>query len=269
MRLKVGKNVVSMLVALTLIFASALAANAENVNSQSSLDTQLVQKGYPQEVLDNLIDPIKEELLNSAGQFEGADIRNFHYKDGTLEELPNTISYQGNVRTQNPVLRGTLPTTDLSLVTLYAGLDKTADGKKRYRLTANWSWKKLPLVVETDKMAIWYNDQFETDVQTNGGYGCQHYNGSSYTSCGGTPSDISSSGAAWNFKLGALSLNSGGCWLNVQAKSVTSGSTTAVFVGKYAHNYFANTQIGVSFGVTSVTFSGSFDEAATQTSWYM
>ncbi|WP_146250307.1 hypothetical protein [Paenibacillus flagellatus] len=245
---------------LTIMFTLSLFSVA---SAQTNPDDVLRQKGYPQEILDILSYNDKQDLIsNGVVKFEGSSTKEYYYND------------QGNLVQKGELSTlGTIPTTDLSLVTLYSGLDPAPDGTKRYRITTNFRWKNKPQIRDDDKIGLAYNEYFTTDPITNGNYYCSHntvLNGQYYqhvSNCGGRPSDISNSGAGWTIELTPTYLDAGTVSMNIKAKEAATGNKTAVALGKYGHNKAAGSQLQINFVLGSITFTGSFDDAASQASW--
>ncbi|MFC4768131.1 hypothetical protein [Effusibacillus consociatus] len=119
---------------------------------------------------------------------------------------------------------------------------------------------------------------FESDTYTNGGYACKEYTSGSLNgpwtdtgnNCYGRTSDISFGGAAWYIDKHHGEFDKGWAQLKVKTKQKDADTwgKTAIALGKYGHDKSSGGYgLGVSIGYVSISYSGTFDDAATQTSW--
>ncbi|MFS0724134.1 hypothetical protein [Paenibacillus sp. 1P07SE] len=262
------KKLTTALVIFTLIFTCfSLSAFAENENySEEILDAKLKKMGFPDELLNDLPLGAKRDVIDNEGlKFAGNEKTEFYVDENgkLVEKIQNTGEMS---------IMGTIPDTDMTMNVFRVDLSSEG-GKKRYRIYNSWNWLTWTWFGLTDKAGLSYNNNFETDVTTNGEYACATYHRQtpsgpeSYVgNCGGRTGDITYGGASWNYDKQASGFDSGYVAMNIKAK-VTSG--TAIILGKVVHDTSLNGTIGVQIGWAQLGYSssGSFDEASGQDSW--
>jgi hypothetical protein len=247
------------------VFASSLDVKP---NTEKKLDTKLKKLGFPDEYISILPLEQKQDIIESDpvgfGGFEKTDF--YLDENGQMQEIKqDEIS-----------IMGTIPKADMTLWNGRSDLGYI-NGRKTYRIYVNWEWHISPWFGYEDKIALSYNDEFQTRVSNNGNYTCKSYvkstdsNYSKTTDCFGRPSEITFGGAAWNYDIayGGQMLNSGWAMMDIESKKNNKPSGTGIILSKYYHKTGVSGSIGLSIGYVSISVSSGsgYDEAAAQSSW--
>lgn len=133
--------------------------------SESYIDSELVLRGYPQIVLDEMSFSAKQSIYNDKDLFfKGAAITTYDQQNGTFENYE--ISSNGTM----PL--GQIPTSDLSLVWSINGDRNDASIIK---VVYSYSWIKLPIFRWQDPIAVSWDDAL-FEMKTDSFYKVDQYN---------------------------------------------------------------------------------------------
>lgn len=245
------------------IYAATADINSENLNQQ--LDKKLRKIGYPDELISIIHLEQKQDIVASNPvEFAGYEKQAFYYdENGKLQKIDSSVS----------------PMSNIDKADLYFVISKTYlgtfGGRKTFRIYLDWKWNIKTFYNWEDKIALSYNDVFQTRVSTNGNYYCQHYTGAfggtvyPADNCGGAPADISFGGASWYVDKHS-GADEGYVAMDIETKATNNPPITGIILGKYVHKTGFDGGIGltIKYVEITVTNSGGYDELATQHSFY-
>jgi len=257
----------SFVLCFSVLISSSAVFAAEGFSNEEEINKQLKELGATDEYIEIITLEQKLDIINSNPESFSVERTDFQVdSNGQIQEIK-----KGDIKA-----RGTITPSDLSLFNGKSDLGYI-DGKKTYRIYVNWEWYKATVFNYTDKIALSYNDQFQTRVSNNGRYQCAAYstntntNKTETTNCGGRPSEISFGGAGWNHdvKFGAGWRNSGYAQMDIETKSSNNPSGSLIVLSKYLHKTGFSGALGVNIKYVSISVeTGSgYDEAAAQGSW--
>lgn len=148
------KKLASLALAAIMVMVMSVTAFAEE-NGIFNPDTELLERGYPQVVLDSMDNDAKMDIYNDDVIFAGAVILYYNEEDGTFTDI--TVEEDGSYITP----RGQISTSDLSLSFTYS-TSKTS-GKLNYvKVTYSYNWASLPFFRWQDPVSVsWDNSKFE------------------------------------------------------------------------------------------------------------
>lgn len=272
---KYFKKLVSLALIATMVMGMSITAFADE-NDTFNLDTELLERGYPQIVLDTMDNDAKMNLYNNDAIFAGATISYYNEEDGTFTDI--IVEEDGSYIAP----RGQISTADLSLSFTYSIVKNS--GKLNYiEVTYSYNWTILPVFRWQDPVSVsWDNSKFEmTDdsfskVDKYDGYvtgasgipigphiGLVHSSENGYASA-------SAAGVTWYADLKGYTgieptkLYGYGTFRLKPISSTSSGSTT--LYGHYVHPTIAiSLSVSVSsYGNFSVSVGSGFDECGSQ-----
>ena len=128
-------------VALTAVMALGMTTTAfANEKDTLNLDAALMEKGYPQIVLDTMDEDTKMDIYNEGDiAFCGAVITYYDENSGTYSEID--VNEDGTYIAP----RGQISTSDLSLSFTYSRSPAAKNTKLSYiKVTYNYNWLNLP-----------------------------------------------------------------------------------------------------------------------------
>ena len=128
-------------VALTAVMALGMTTTAfANEKDTLNLDAALMEKGYPQIVLDTMDEDTKMDIYNEGDSaFCGAVITYYDENSGTYSEID--VNEDGTYIAP----RGQISTSDLSLSFTYSRSPAAKNTKLSYiKVTYNYNWLNLP-----------------------------------------------------------------------------------------------------------------------------
>lgn len=166
---------------------------------------------------------------------------------------------------------GTIPVSDLTMSISAADLGRY-NGRKTYTIFYTWNWNKTTVFNYTDKVALSYNDEFQTRVSNNGGYTCSsgsRREGSTLpptsSNCSGRTADISYGGAAWFYDVKSGDINYGWVGMDVETKK-TNSSGSLIVLAKYFHKtgFPGSIALNIGYGTITVSSGMGYDEASDQ-----
>lgn len=253
--------------------ATALAAEAQSNN----VDTILLERGYPQIVLDTMSEGSKNDTYMENTTFAGAVITYYNESDGTSTQI--SVNEDGTYVAP----RGQIPQADLTL-TLACSKSESAAGKLNFLIIKyDYNWKKLPLWRWQDTMSVsWDPSKFE--MSDDGFYKEDRYDGyiigangehigpyvNQIHSSESRYASGSSAGVSWYADLKGYigvvptALYGYGRFKLVPKSTTYDGST--IFYGQYVHSK-GNKVIGVNistYGSFSITAGDDYDECGSQ-----
>lgn len=256
---------VFMLVMPVVSFAEESMAAKERTTpiTIEELNNELKQLGFSDQIVLEMPLDQKQYIIskNPVGLFN-LETHDFYISEnGEMREI-NSDEYS---------TFKTIPTADLTMTTSVIDLGRIS-GRQTYTLIYQWSWKKTTAFAWTDRVALSYNDEFQTRISTNGAYSCRS---SSYragstlpptgTNCGGRPADVTYGGASWNYDVKLGDINSGWVTMDIETKA-TNKSGSLITLAKYYHKTGLPGSLGLNIGYASidVTSGSGYDEAASQ-----
>lgn len=275
--MKKNKKLVSTVVLLTMVLSLYFTAFASKPTDTTSIDIALLERGYPQIVLDTMDSGAKEELYNEPDlYFAGTELIFYDEESGTFQEM--SISDNGIM----PM--GQIPTADLSLNWTTSISKNNDDSVKNVDVKYSYNWRNLPFFRWQDPIAIsWDDEKFR--IKDNSFYKIDKYDGN-YINSSGMPTgsftgkvkseeygyaSAYSAGVTWyadlkgyDILLVATKLYGYGSFKLEPISTTYNGSTT--LYGKYVHPT-ASASIGInigSYGAFSVTGGSNYDERGNQ-----
>lgn len=266
------KKVVSIVLALAMIFSlsiSAFAAEASSVSEEKMIES-LIERGYPAIYLEHTSPSVIESLYAKPDAvFEGATITTYDEQTGAF------VDYE--IPADGIMLLGQIPTADLTLTWSVSNNNKTGTEKL---VMYSYSWNKLPFFRWQDPMAVsWDSDKFE--MKDSSFYKVDKYDGfianeSYYESFTG---EIKSeeygyarafdSGVTWYADLvGYLGITATKLYGHSEfvLRKLATGSGSSTLYGHYVHPT-ASVSLSINigdYGSFSVTGGSNFDERGNQ-----
>lgn len=148
------KKLVSIALSAVMIMGMSVttfAAEKETTN----IDTVLLERGYPQIVLDSMDTDAKADIYNDNVTFAGAVLS--YYDEETSSFTDISVDEDGSYIAP----RGQISTSDLALSFTYS--KSTSSGKLSYiKVTYNYNWTNLPFFRWQDPVSVsWDNSKFE------------------------------------------------------------------------------------------------------------
>lgn len=145
------KKLVYLLLSAVMIMGMSVNIFANEIDAVN-IDSILMQRGYPQIVLEKMDDDVKSIILTDDTTFAGAIISYYDEDDGTFADI--TVNEDGSYI--DP--RGQIPTADLSLTWVF-NKSTTSNGKlNTIRVTFNYNWLHLPIFRWQDPVSISWDD---------------------------------------------------------------------------------------------------------------
>ncbi len=274
----------SLVLAITMLFLlSCATANASTSTSFASselsepeIDAALVNRGYPQPVLDAMSISAKTSIYDDASlYFKGAVITTYDENTHTF------VDYE--VQPDGIVPCGQIPTADLTLVWDING-DK--NNPNLIHIKYSYRWTRLPVFRWQDTISVsWDNSLFEMVARTF--HKVDQYDGQLVDPSTGITTgyvsnathseeygyaNASAAGVSWYADLKGYigiipSSLHGFCEFSLEKKTSTSGNSN--IYGHYVHPQVA---IGVTvvvnrYGTFNVSGTGLYDERGNHTSF--
>lgn len=251
--MKKNKIVFTTIFVLFLVLTNTLIP----VNAKTNYDMALQKRGFPSDYLELISFEDKVELYNNEDAFfSGKTVEIFQFNETTSENGEITVY-------------ATIPSSTLQM-TVYQTIIKSGSNLQEIKYTAEAKWLSMPFWTQNDKVGFtWDNSNLR---YKDNSFKLQVLNASNNVLLSSTTVLLN---AAVGSIAGTATLSS-----NYKSKIVTnfslipintttSGSNQVQF--QYAHQIGIN-GITVSFPIGfggSLTFSGSYDEAAiTKTVYY-
>lgn len=264
------------MIALFLFVCMLLSVGVTAYAEENLIDSVLLERGYPQIVLDTLCDEVKLLYYNSEEEFAGAAIQ--YYREDSSEYTTITVDENG----EYVVPYGQISDDDMT-VSLVATKYSASNKLVQIQLTYNYSWENRPADRHEDAIAISWKDGY---TMVDGGfYKANKYD--YYTNVSGTlyssTYDYSSNymtggpnGVDWGVPLAKDTLldgisivkyyGYGRVLLNADTPSATG---TATFYATYVHT---KTDVTVSFTYNdyqiTVNCPDDYDKLGTQKTVY-
>ena len=245
-------------------------------NETVYVEDTLLQKGYPQIVLDAMDNDAMKIVYEEDLDFAGAVLCYYNEEEGTFTEI--NVEEDGTY--VNP--RGQIPDTDLSMSFTYA--HSTSSGKlSTLRVIFSYDWNNLPINRWQDPIGIsWDSTKFR--LKDNSFEKLDKYDGLKADETGSVfipvknqvhshsknYASASSNGVTWYADLKGYTnevvqkLYGYGTFTLTCTSPTASGST--VLYGRYVHPKL-NINLGIiikDYGNFSVSGTGTFDELGTQ-----
>lgn len=240
----------------------------------AEIDAVLVERGYPQIVLDAMSNPEKRAIYKDENlYFKGATIMLYDQESGSFEEY--------EVCDDGLMPMGQISSSDLSLVWTISGVrnnDRLIDIKYSYK------WLNLPFFRWQDPIAVsWDGDLFE--MQDDSFYKVDYYDGEYVESAGviakvteGIHSEEygyasgSPIGVTWYADLkgyGDITVKKLYGYGEFVLEKTTSATGSSKIYGRYVHPTSGiSLSIGISdYGSFSVSGGSGYDERGTQTTF--
>ena len=267
-------------VALTAVMALGMTTTAfANEKDTLNLDAALMEKGYPQIVLDTMDEDPKMDISNAGDiAFCGAVITYYDENSGTYSEID--VNEDGTYIAP----RGQISTSDLSLSFTYSRSPAAKNTKLSYiKVTYNYNWLNLPFFRWQDPTSVsWDDSKFQmTDnsfskVDKYDGYVIGPngellgpYTNQTHSSENGY-ANASNAGVSWYADLKGYigvqptKLYGSGTFKLAPKSTTTSGSTTL-----YGHYVHPKAELGLSvnvssYGSFSISGGSNYDERGSQ-----
>ena len=267
-------------VALTAVMALGMTTTAfANEKDTLNLDAALMEKGYPQIVLDTMDEDTKMDIYNEGDfAFCGAVITYYDENSGTYSEID--VNEDGTYIAP----RGQISTSDLSLSFTYSRSPAAKNTKLSYiKVTYNYNWLNLPFFRWQDPTSVsWDDSKFQmTDnsfskVDKYDGYVIGPngellgpYTNQTHSSENGY-ANASNAGVSWYADLKGYigvqptKLYGSGTFKLAPKSTTTSGSTTL-----YGHYVHPKAELGLSvnvssYGSFSISGGSNYDERGSQ-----
>ncbi len=133
--------------------ASAEGVNVDGTNEAVNVDAQLLERGYPQIILDTMDDASKTRVLSSGGTYAGGSI--LYYNDEERQFTEIVVNTDGSY----VMPRGQISTSDLTLSIVYSRI-REAVGRLAYiQVTFNYNWIHLPTERYEDPLTIAWDEE--------------------------------------------------------------------------------------------------------------
>ena len=260
------KKIIALILSMTMLLSMATNVFAGSTKgiSESTLTSELLERGYPQIVLDTMSYRTKLDLYKNNNVFLGASVSYYNEETGTFIDC--SIQSDGSYIAP----RGQIPTSDLALSFVYSRDPYIGGTKLGYiKVHFSYNWLNLPLNRYQDVIAIgWDSSKFT--MQTGSFYKEDLFNNGQVQSSEHGYASASDAGVKWYADLtgywsGIPYRLYGNGSFNLVPTTTTYGGSMNIY-GNYAHTT-ANGSVSVSFGpYGSISFSGNgFDERGTQT----
>lgn len=270
------RKLVGLALAAIMIMGMSVTAFAREDQS-SSLDSILLQRGYPQIVLDTMDIDAKADICADNVTFAGAVITYYDEEDAVFREI--SVNEDGTYNSP----KGQIPTADLSLSFTYSK-SETSSGRLNYiKITYNYNWLKLPVFRWQDPVSVsWDNSKFE--MMDNSFSKVDKYDGLVVNANGvvvGTVTDqvhssedgyanASNAGVTWYADLKGYigvqptKLYGYGTFKIAPTSTTSSGSSTL-----YGHYVHPKAELGLSvnvssYGSFSISGGSNYDERGNQ-----
>lgn len=270
------KKLLSIALAVVMLIGMSVPAFASETENLS-VDDILLERGYPQIVIDSLDSDAKADICADDVTFAGAVITYYNEEYSSFTDI--TVNEDGTYIAP----RGQISTSDLALSFTYSK-SKTSAGNLSYiKVTYNYNWTNLPFFRWQDPVSVsWDNNKFEmTDnsfskVDKYDGY-ITDANGKIYgpytnqihSSENGYAS-ASNAGVTWYADLkGYIGINPtklyGYGTFKLKPKSLTSSGSSTLY-GHYVHpTTDASLSVNIaSYGSFSVSGGSGYDERGNQ-----
>lgn len=245
------------------------------VESDLNIDSALIERGYPQIVLETMSEETKLKIYNEDVIFAGATISYYDENSGTFTDL--VIDKDASA---SPVPLGQISTSDLSLTFTYSIL-KSSGKLDSVLVTYDYNWLTLPFFRWQDPISVSWDgsifrmaDDSFSKVDKYDGYiiieGIMFtYTGKVHSSEDGYAS-ASDDGVSWYADLKGYigvtpyRLYGNGSFELIPKSTTYSGSTTL-----YGHYIHPTTSAGISvavsdYGEFTVTGGSGYDERGNQ-----
>ena len=278
MNKKLFKSLTCFILTLVLILNASLMTSAESAPDTTTTEEILLQRGFPQIVIDTMDVDAKADIVTSDETFGGATISYYNEEEGSFTNLQ--IAEDGSYI----MPRNQISTSSLTLNFTFSK-SKSSTGKLNYiKIIFNYDWEKLPVNRYQDPIGIsWDNSKFE--MMDNSFYKYDKYDGyktdrtekkTYYTnkvhSYEKGYAQATSSGVKWYADLKGYTDEIvetalyGYASFKLEPKSTTYNGSSKLY-GHYVHRKSVTSvslsipKYGASF---SVTGSGSYDERGIQ-----
>lgn len=139
---------------LTMLLGSSAIVLAEEI-TLADIDQKLMERGYPQIVLDTMDSDAKLDIYMDDVTFAGAVISYYNEEESTFTDI--RVNEDGTYIAP----RGQISTSNLSLSFTYS--KQITSGRLQYlKVTYSYKWLKLPINRYSDPIAVsWDSNKFE------------------------------------------------------------------------------------------------------------
>lgn len=133
---------------ITIISAIMLLGTTAYANDMSTVDEALLERGYPQNVLERMCDENKLEIYNN---------EDLHYGGATMVQYWEETGESRIVDMDNPVSTyGQIPSADFTMMLTPSG--KTTNGKLEYiDFVFDYEWDKIPINRYQDPITVGFD----------------------------------------------------------------------------------------------------------------
>lgn len=272
------KKLVSITLTAVIVMGMSVTAFASETDV-FNLDAALMEKGYPQIVLDTMDEDTKLDIYNEGDiAFCGAVISYYDETNGTYSEID--VNEDGTYIAP----RGQISTSDLSLSFTYSRVPATRNTKLSYiKVTYSYDWLHLPFFRWQDPTSVsWDNSKFKmmdnsfSKIDKYDGYVVGPngelygpYTDQTHSSENGY-ANASNAGVSWYSDLKGYAgvqptkLYGSGSFKLAPVSTTYSGSTTL-----YGHYVHPKADLGISvnvssYGSFSISGGSNYDERGNQ-----
>lgn len=270
------RRLTSVFLAITIAICVHTSAFASA--NEIDYDKELMDRGYPQIILDTLDDGMKCDIYNANVWFAGGTIVSYEEESGNHTEI--NVSRDGSYI----LPRNQIQSEDLTLSILETYLKYGDNSLANFTIWYHYTWNEIPFFRWQDPIAVTWDssifrmkddsfykvDKYDYEVLdyegmvVESGTGLIHSSDTSYA-------NASDSGVTWYADLKGYSANEGVTGLYGYAKFVlepvnTTYSGSSTLYGRYVHSKIS-TGIGITIspvGAISVTGGTSYDELGNQ-----
>lgn len=253
--------VVTIIVACSLV----VPAFANQTVNMDHVNEVLLERNYPQHVLDRLSDETKIGLYsNSALSYMSSTCLNYDEETGTYSDV------------SNPQQRGHIGDDELELTFIYSAAyeDENEEALDYIQVTFVYDWLNVPAFRWQDPVAVSWDDEYfrmipgsfsKADYYYNTIYDCWYTYATS-----NSPSDLNDAGVSWYANLAEIVMcnrltGSAEFQIEPVPEKQPLTSVNSIIYGKYIH---PKVSIGCSvvvskYGTFDVSVDGNYDEMAT------
>ena len=219
------------------------------VDASEDVDQILRMRGVPEELINIMLEEQKQEIVEN----------NLVYDSYTNEEM--SFDSAGNV-----MARGTISDSTLSLTCSCYKESGYSTSKKRMTFYVNYDWSSVPQMTLTDAYGIAWSENWTAVPNSHKSYTYWKLEHNTRIE-GETETALAYAnqyGAGWNtdikyaYGLQYVTDNYGYSRITLEAKNPSKSGTDQVRAN-YTHRKGVAGSFGLSFGICSVSYSGSAD----------
>lgn len=234
------KKITSLFLVISILVSSSFVSNA------ASIDDQLIQRGFPSDVIKEMLHEQKIDILSRDTTFKSSKV----------------IYLNENIDTSKVRKRRSIPSADLSFRITTTVVHVGSTGKKYLRVYTNYDWKKGPGSCFTDLIGVAWDSKYFRVVKGDYKYFCRYeHNGHIENVSDNVVSYSNTNGVGWDIDIkptphvGRLR-NFGFCAVSIEKRASTPSNIECELFANYVH-IKASGSIGLIFGPLSVSFNGS------------